>query len=89
MRYNSTRMIQEKADKMTTQMVHARVDVNIKQEAERIFEILGVNTSDAIRMFLTQVTIQQALPFKLMVLNEQTGLSTENAKINQQIFSSY
>ena len=82
-------MIQEKEDKMATQMVHARVDVNIKQEAERIFEILGINTSDAIRMFLTQVTIQQALPFKLMVLNEQTGLSTEDAKIKQQIFSSY
>ena len=57
MRYNSTRMIQEKVDKMATQMVHARVDVNIKQEAERIFEILGINTSDAIRMFLIQVTI--------------------------------
>ena len=34
MRYNSTRMIQENVDKMTTQMIHARVDVNIKQEAE-------------------------------------------------------
>ena len=89
MRYNSIRIIQEKADKMTTQMVHARVDANIKQKAERIFEILGINTSDAIRMFLTQVTIQQALPFKLSVLNEQTGLSTEDAKIKQRIFSSY
>ena len=79
------------SDKMTTQMVHARVDVNIKQEAERIFKILGINASDAIRMFLIQVTIiQQALPFKLKVLNEQTGLSTEDdAKIKQRIFSSY
>jgi DNA-damage-inducible protein J len=74
---------------MTTQMVHARVDVNIKQEAERIFEILGINTSDAIRIFLTQVTIQQALPFKLRVLNEQTGLSTAEAKLKHQVFSSY
>ena len=75
---------------MTTQMVHVRVNVNIKHEAERIFEILGINTSDAIRMFLTKVTIQQALPFTLKVLNEQTGISTEDAnKIKQCIFSSY
>ena len=59
MRYNAE-IIQEKADKMATQMVHARVDVNIKQETERIFEMLGINTSDAIRMFFTQVTIPLA-----------------------------
>lgn len=57
---------------MKTEMIHTRVDHDIKQNAELIFSSLGINTSDAIRMFLTQVTLQQGIPFEVKIPNKVT-----------------
>ncbi len=40
-----------------------RVDENIKNKADTLFKKLGLNTSSAINMFLTQCVRNQALPF--------------------------
>ena len=48
---------------MKTQMIHTRIDENLKREAELVFSALGINTADAIRMFLTQVTLKRGIPF--------------------------
>ena len=57
---------------MKTEMIHARVDCNLKHDAELIFSSLGINTADAIRMFLTQVTLHQGIPFDLKIPNKET-----------------
>ena len=40
-----------------------RVDKNLKKQADELFKNLGMNTSVAINMFLTQCVREQALPF--------------------------
>ncbi len=40
-----------------------RVDKRLKKQADELFKNLGMNTSVALNMFLTQSVRQQALPF--------------------------
>jgi len=40
-----------------------RLDTQLKEEAERTLDSLGLSMSSAIRVFLTHVVAQQALPF--------------------------
>ena len=40
-----------------------RVDKNLKAQADELFKSLGMNTSVALNMFLTQSVREQALPF--------------------------
>ena len=48
---------------MKEAIVRARVDSRLKADAEAVFEALGINTTEAIRMFLSQVRLRRGLPF--------------------------
>lgn len=45
--------------------VRARVDSRLKRDTERVFDRLGLTTTEAIRLFLVQVRLQEALPFRV------------------------
>lgn len=49
--------------------VRARVDSHLKHDTDIIFNSMGLSTTEAIRLFLVQVRIQKALPFRVS-LNE-------------------
>lgn len=55
-----------------TASVHARVEPELKERAERVFRELGLSTSQAITLFLRQVEMRRGLPFELRVPNEET-----------------
>lgn len=40
-----------------------RVDKNLKKQADELFKSLGMNTSVALNMFLTQSVREQSIPF--------------------------
>ncbi|MDR1330188.1 MAG: type II toxin-antitoxin system RelB/DinJ family antitoxin [Oscillospiraceae bacterium] len=42
-----------------------RIDENIKQEAESLFNRIGINTSTAINVFFRQAIREQSIPFEL------------------------
>jgi len=48
---------------MKEAIVRARVDSKLKADAEAVFSTLGINTTEAIRMFLSQVRLRRGLPF--------------------------
>ncbi|MCH7229072.1 type II toxin-antitoxin system RelB/DinJ family antitoxin [Haloferula sp. A504] len=50
---------------MNDAIVRARVDSDLKRDAEEVFGALGINTTDAIRMFLSQVRLRKGLPFSV------------------------
>lgn len=56
----------------TTEMIHVRVDGNLKANASRTLESMGLSVSDAVRVFLTRVVSDQGLPFALEVPNAET-----------------
>lgn len=55
-----------------TTMIHARIEPNLKQEAEEILSSLGLNMTQAITLFLQQVKYQRGLPFEVKLPNAQT-----------------
>jgi len=55
-----------------TTMVHVRLDVKTKAKAERALEAMGLTVSDAVRVLLTRVAAEQALPFEVKVPNART-----------------
>lgn len=52
---------------MKDAIVRARVGADLKADAESVFEALGINTTEAIRMFLSQVRLRKGLPFAVEV----------------------
>lgn len=52
---------------MKEAVVRARVEPALKEDAERVFEALGINTTEAIRMFLSQVRLRRGLPFVVQI----------------------
>ena len=56
-----------------TSNVFARVEPEVKEQAEIVLEQLGIPMSNAIGMFLRQVVLQRGLPFE-MKLPERRSL---------------
>lgn len=52
--------------------VSGYVDSEIKQQAEAVFEQVGISTSVGISLFLTQVALHHEIPFKIQGLNRKS-----------------
>ncbi len=59
---------------MATTNINVRVDSMLKQEAEALFNDLGLNMSSAINMFLRSAIMHNGIPFevKRQTPNEET-----------------
>jgi len=51
---------------MKDAVIRARVDETLKNDAEKVFERIGLSTTEAIRMFLTQVSLHKGIPFPII-----------------------
>ena len=54
------------------QLVQARVDGAVKEEAAAVLAAMGLTISDAVRLLLTRVAQEKALPFAPLVPNAVT-----------------
>ena len=54
------------------QLVRARVDAAVKEEAAAVLAAMGLTVSDAVRLLLTKVAQEKALPFAPLVPNAVT-----------------
>lgn len=57
---------------MTTTMIHVRIDEDVKEQASEALAAMGLSVSDAVRVLLTRVAAEKALPFALKVPNVAT-----------------
>jgi DNA-damage-inducible protein J len=64
----------------TSAMVHVRVDEKTKASATKALASMGLSVSDAVRVFLTRVAVEQQLPFELKVPNAETRAAMEEAR---------
>ena len=56
-----------------------RVDKTLKKEADKLFKSLGMNTSVALNMFLSQSVREQALPFTPNISNKKPSKELTSA----------
>lgn len=52
--------------------VRARIDVELKEEVEKILSEIGLSTSQAITMFMKGIRRERGIPMELKIPNEET-----------------
>lgn len=57
-----------------TDYVTARVEPQLKQDAEMILRQLGMSTTGAITIFLQQVVLHEGLPFEVRVPADRSAI---------------
>ncbi len=50
---------------MATSLLQVRVDDSLKDQAAKVFDELGIDTSTAIRMFLKRTVMENGIPFRM------------------------
>jgi DNA-damage-inducible protein J len=63
-----------------TEMVHVRVDKRVKARAAKTLSAMGLSVSDAVRVLLTRVAAEKALPFEVKVPNATTVAAMREAR---------
>lgn len=56
-----------------TAFVRARIDESLKEEAAAVLADMGLTVSDVVRIVLTKVAKEKALPFEMRVPNRLTA----------------
>jgi DNA-damage-inducible protein J len=54
------------------EIVRARIDGRIKEEAATVLNSIGLTVSDAFRLMMTRIAVEKALPFEPLVPNAET-----------------
>jgi len=63
-----------------TEMVHVRIEKRIKTQAAKTLAAMGLSVSDAVRVLLTRVAAEKALPFEVKVPNAATAAAMREAR---------
>jgi DNA-damage-inducible protein J len=64
----------------TNALVQARIDGAIKQEASDVLSAIGLTISDAVRLLLTRIARDHAMPFEPLIPNEKTIAAMKEAR---------
>ncbi|HXW53513.1 MAG TPA: type II toxin-antitoxin system RelB/DinJ family antitoxin [Myxococcota bacterium] len=66
-------------------VVRARVEPQVKGAVEKIFDKLGISTSEAINIFFKQVYLNRGLPFAIKIPNEELKEAIESSRKGKNI----
>ncbi len=62
-----------------TATIQTRVDPEIKQNAQKILNMLNISMSEAISLYLTQITLNKGIPFEIKIPNKLTAETLNNS----------
>ena len=62
------------------QLVQTRIDGAIKEEAAAVLAAMGLTVSDAVRLLLTKIAHEHALPFDPLIPNATTIAAMKEAR---------
>jgi DNA-damage-inducible protein J len=65
--------------------IHARIEPELKEEAEAILKGLGLNATQAITLFYQQIRLSRGLPFVLRIPNEVTRQTLEDTDAGKDL----
>jgi DNA-damage-inducible protein J len=70
-----------------TATIRARVEPQLKKSAETVLKKVGLTSSEAITLFLTQVKLTRGLPFPIRAPNKETRRSIRETRARKNIES--
>ena len=65
---------------LKSSIVRARIQPDIKNKVEHIFETLGLSTSEAISLFFRQVYLLRGIPFEIKIPNKELQTSIKKSR---------
>ena len=68
-------------------MITTRVDPDLKADAEKVLNTLGISTTEAINLFLSQVRLRRGLPFDVKIPNKTTRKAMKDAEEDRNLSS--
>lgn len=63
-----------------TATIQARVDPKTKKNAQIILKKLNISMSEAISIYLSQITLHRGIPFEIKIPNEVTAKTLKDAE---------
>ncbi|MHB1592174.1 MAG: type II toxin-antitoxin system RelB/DinJ family antitoxin [Sulfuricella sp.] len=69
----------------TTAFVRARIDETLKVEAAAVLADMGLTVSDVVRIVLTRVAKDKALPFEMRIPNKLTAETLAKSERGEDI----
>jgi DNA-damage-inducible protein J len=68
-----------------TAMIRARMEPDLKTEAEQVLAQVGLTPTEAIRLFYRQVSLQGGLPFEVRVPNAEAKAAIIEARSGKKL----
>lgn len=68
-----------------TATIQARVDPEIKKNAQEILSALNISMSEAISIYLKQVTLYKGIPFEIEIPNELTAKTLKKSEERKEL----
>lgn len=66
-----------------TANLYARIEPDVKEQAEAILDILGISASGAINMFYKQIILHGGLPFEVTIPKDKAPVSMRSLSREQ------
>ena len=65
--------------------IHARIQPELKEEAEALLKELGLNATQAITLFYQQIRLTRGLPFVIRMPNETTRQTLDDTDAGKNL----
>lgn len=65
--------------------IQARIDPRVKNNAQKILNKLNITMSEAISIFLTQVSLSKGIPFEIKIPNELTEETLAKSEMGTEL----
>ena len=66
-------------------VVHARIEPQIKKQAEGVLQQLGLSPTEAIRLFYRQICLRGGLPFPVLIPNKLTAKTLKKSQRGEAV----
>ena len=68
-----------------TATIQTRVDPKIKRNAQNILKTLNISMSEAISMYLSQITLHKGIPFEIKIPNRITAQTLKKSEEGKEL----
>ena len=73
-----------------TANLYARIEPDVKEQAEKVLDALGIPVSNAINMFYKQIILQQGIPFPVKLPQApENAANWSKEKLDQELEKGY
>jgi len=68
-----------------TATIQTRINPELKKKAQKILNTLNLSMSEAISLYLTQVTLHRGIPFDIRIPNDLTVKTIEKTERGEEL----